>query len=111
MPVKTDVQRSLVDKTKTRCFFDIGIKEENERLGRIVFELYDTIAPLTCENFAAFCRGTNGLSYKYVNYVKYRTSMYIIYGIIFIIKIITRDDNYTTKFSPYRNLVSNLLKL
>ncbi|EGI68160.1 E3 SUMO-protein ligase RanBP2, partial [Acromyrmex echinatior] len=51
--------------SQTKCFFDIGVKEENQKLGRIVFELYDSIAPRTCENFAAFCRGVNGLSYKY----------------------------------------------
>ncbi|XP_018307748.1 peptidyl-prolyl cis-trans isomerase [Mycetomoellerius zeteki] len=60
-----DIQKQLAEKSQTRCFFDIGLKEENQKLGRIVFELYDSIAPRTCENFAAFCRGVNGLSYKY----------------------------------------------
>ncbi|XP_039308745.1 peptidyl-prolyl cis-trans isomerase E-like [Solenopsis invicta] len=59
-----DVQKRLSEKSQTRCFFDIGLKEENQKLGRIIFELYDSIVPRTCENFAAFCHGVNGLSYK-----------------------------------------------
>lgn len=59
-----DVQNQLAERNRTICFFDIGIKENNQKLGRIVFELYDGIVPQTCENFAAFCRGVNGLSYK-----------------------------------------------
>ncbi|XP_072754666.1 peptidyl-prolyl cis-trans isomerase E [Anoplolepis gracilipes] len=64
LSVMSDIQRQLAEKSQTRCFFDIGLKEENQILGRIVFELYDSIVPRTCENFAAFCRGINGLSYK-----------------------------------------------
>ncbi|XP_026828455.1 photosynthetic NDH subunit of lumenal location 5, chloroplastic [Ooceraea biroi] len=59
-----DVRKQLAEKSQTKCFFDVGIKGENLNFGRIVFELYDSIVPRTCENFAAFCRGTNGLSYK-----------------------------------------------
>ncbi|KYN28878.1 E3 SUMO-protein ligase RanBP2 [Trachymyrmex cornetzi] len=55
-----DIRKQLAEKSQTKCFFDIGLKEENQKLGRIVFELYDSIAPRTCENFAAFCRGVNG---------------------------------------------------
>ncbi|EFN70932.1 E3 SUMO-protein ligase RanBP2 [Camponotus floridanus] len=58
-------ERQLAEKSQTRCFFDVGLKEENQKLGRIIFELYDSIVPRTCENFAAFCRGINGLSYKH----------------------------------------------
>ncbi|EZA58581.1 E3 SUMO-protein ligase RanBP2 [Ooceraea biroi] len=57
-----DVRKQLAEKSQTKCFFDVGIKGENLNFGRIVFELYDSIVPRTCENFAAFCRGTNGLS-------------------------------------------------
>ncbi|XP_029160034.1 E3 SUMO-protein ligase RanBP2-like [Nylanderia fulva] len=60
----SQVQKQLAEKSQTRCFFDIGLKGENQKLGRIVFELYNDIVPRTCENFAAFCRGINGLSYK-----------------------------------------------
>ncbi|XP_067207073.1 E3 SUMO-protein ligase RanBP2-like isoform X2 [Linepithema humile] len=60
-----EVQKQLVEQTRTICFFDIGVERNNLKLGRIVFELYDGIVPQTCKNFAAFCRGVNGLSYKY----------------------------------------------
>ncbi|KAG5313030.1 PPIA isomerase, partial [Pseudoatta argentina] len=63
--VEHHIQKQLAEKNQTKCFFDIGVKEENQKLGRLVFELYDSIAPRTCENFAAFCHGVNGLSYKY----------------------------------------------
>ncbi|XP_029665566.1 E3 SUMO-protein ligase RanBP2-like [Formica exsecta] len=65
LSVVSDIRRQLAEKSQTRCFFDIGLKEENQNLGRIVFELYDGIVPRTCENFAAFCRGINGFSYKH----------------------------------------------
>lgn len=69
LSVVLDIQKQLSQKSQTKCFFDIGLKEENQKLGRIVFELYDGIVPRTCENFAAFCRGVNGLSYKCINYI------------------------------------------
>ncbi|XP_071566138.1 uncharacterized protein [Temnothorax nylanderi] len=65
LSVVFDTQKRLSEKSRTRCFFDIGLKEESQKLGRIVFELYDSVVPRTCENFAAFCRGVNGLSYKH----------------------------------------------
>lgn len=83
-----DVQRQLSEKSRTKCFFDIGLKEENQKLGRIVFELYDSIAPRTCENFAAFCRGVNGLSYKCINYI----TLYILSEKKLILKI-THDNH------------------
>ncbi|XP_032672526.1 E3 SUMO-protein ligase RanBP2-like isoform X2 [Odontomachus brunneus] len=62
---KLDIEKQLVSQNRTKCFFDVGLKDENCNFGRIVFELYDDIAPRTCENFAALCRGgNNGLSYK-----------------------------------------------
>ncbi|KAL6422631.1 hypothetical protein ACFW04_010691 [Cataglyphis niger] len=63
--IALDIRRQLAEKSQTKCFFDIGLKEEDQKLGRIVFELYDGIVPRTCENFAAFCRGLNGFSYKH----------------------------------------------
>ncbi|CAL1676347.1 unnamed protein product [Lasius platythorax] len=65
LSIALDIRKQLAEKSRTRCFFDVGLKEENQKLGRIVFELYDGIVPRTCENFAAFCRGINGLSYKH----------------------------------------------
>lgn len=64
LSIASDIRKQLAEKSRTRCFFDVGLKEKNQKLGRIVFELYDVIVPRTCENFAAFCRGINGLSYK-----------------------------------------------
>ncbi|CAL7932770.1 unnamed protein product [Xylocopa violacea] len=49
---------------RTKCFFEIEIKGDNQKLGRIQFELYDDIVPQTCANFAELCRGNNNLSYK-----------------------------------------------
>lgn len=50
---------------RTRCFFEIAIQNDMQKLGIIHFELYDDIAPRTCENFAQLCRGAaDGLSYK-----------------------------------------------
>lgn len=67
-PVELDISKQLVSQNRTRCFFDVGLQEEDLNFGRIVFELYDDIVPRTCENFSSFCRDKSGLSYKYTNY-------------------------------------------
>ena len=50
--------------SRPKCFFDITVN--NKRLGRIVFELYSDIVPITAENFRCLCTGEkgNGLHYK-----------------------------------------------
>ena len=40
-------------------FFDITIG--GEAVGRLVFELYRSVAPKTCENFRALCTGEKGM--------------------------------------------------
>ncbi|CAG8461826.1 7598_t:CDS:2 [Funneliformis mosseae] len=42
-----------------RCFFDIDI--DGVREGRIVFEMFDDLAPRTVENFRALCTGEKGI--------------------------------------------------
>ena len=44
---------------RPRCYFDIEVG--GLPLGRIVFELYNDITPVTCENFRALCTGEKGL--------------------------------------------------
>lgn len=43
----------------TRVFFDIEVG--GLPMGRIVFELFMDICPITCENFRALCTGEKGL--------------------------------------------------
>lgn len=40
---------------RSKVFFDISI--DNKNAGRIVFELFNDITPLTCENFRSLCTG------------------------------------------------------
>ena len=49
-----------------RCFFDIGIGNQNA--GRIVFELFNDITPKTCENFRCLCTGEKGFGYKGIKF-------------------------------------------
>ena len=51
---------------RTRCFFDIGISNQNA--GRIVFELFNDITPKTCENFRCLCTGEKGFGYKGIKF-------------------------------------------
>ncbi|KAH8023528.1 hypothetical protein HPB51_014777 [Rhipicephalus microplus] len=49
-----------IDKKRynPRCFFDVKIGDEPA--GRIVFELFADVCPITCENFRALCTGECG---------------------------------------------------
>uniref|UniRef100_A0A8D8ZV91 peptidylprolyl isomerase n=1 Tax=Cacopsylla melanoneura TaxID=428564 RepID=A0A8D8ZV91_9HEMI len=44
---------------RPRCYFDVELSDIP--LGRIVFELYSDICPITCENFRALCTGEKGI--------------------------------------------------
>lgn len=44
---------------RTRCFFDISLGGSLQ-IGRIVFELFNDVAPKTAENFRALCTGEKG---------------------------------------------------
>lgn len=44
---------------RPRCFFDVEVGELN--VGRIIFELYADLCPITVENFRALCTGEKGL--------------------------------------------------
>lgn len=64
MTVNTDEEAaqnssSELPAPRARCFFDvkIGILPA----GRIVFELYSDVAPMTCENFRCLCTGEKGI--------------------------------------------------
>src|SRR4051794_17338848 len=46
-------------KTRSRVFFDIKVGSGTP--GRVVFELYDDVVPLTAENFRCLCTGEKGI--------------------------------------------------
>lgn len=48
----------LNNPDKIFTFFDVTVGEKSA--GRIVFELYKSICPKTCENFAKLCTGEAG---------------------------------------------------
>ncbi|XP_023327582.1 peptidyl-prolyl cis-trans isomerase G-like [Eurytemora carolleeae] len=49
-------------KKRPRCFFDVTIS--GTRVGRVIFELFSDITPITCENFRGLCTGEKGLGKK-----------------------------------------------
>ncbi|XP_076375522.1 uncharacterized protein LOC117219392 [Megalopta genalis] len=59
------LMKELNPSIRTKCFFEIEIQNDRQKLGNIKFELYDDVVPQTCANFSELCRGTkDGLSYK-----------------------------------------------
>lgn len=51
----------MVSNSKN-CFFDV--QADGKSLGRIVFQLYDDVVPLTSDNFRKLCTGELGFGYK-----------------------------------------------
>ncbi len=43
----------------SRCFFDVTVG--GVRVGRVVFQLFDHVAPKTCKNFRSLCTGEAGI--------------------------------------------------
>lgn len=48
----------------TRCFMDVRIGDGDGPVERVEFELFDTVCPKTCANFAALCTGEKGFGKK-----------------------------------------------
>ena len=48
-----------MNSKRFKVFFDIDINEKPA--GRIIFELFNDIAPITCENFRCLCTGEKGV--------------------------------------------------
>lgn len=44
---------------RPRCFFDIEVG--GLPMGRIIFELFSDLCPISCENFRALCTGEKGI--------------------------------------------------
>lgn len=55
-------QTKMGVKKRPRCFFDVTIS--GTRVGRVIFELFSDITPITCENFRGLCTGEKGLGKK-----------------------------------------------
>ncbi|XP_029823380.2 peptidyl-prolyl cis-trans isomerase G [Ixodes scapularis] len=50
---------TIEKKYNPRCFFDVEIGEQPA--GRVVFELFANVCPITCENFRSLCTGECGI--------------------------------------------------
>lgn len=57
---------------RKRTYFDVNIGGTSA--GRIVFELYNDICPITCENFRALCTGEKGLGKETGKHLYYKVT-------------------------------------
>lgn len=73
-PIYDEIMQKLNDQTmppsepqknaRPRVYMDIAV--EGEQRGRIIYELYDDIVPITAENFRALCTGEKVRSVFYI---------------------------------------------
>ncbi|TKR81599.1 hypothetical protein L596_015445 [Steinernema carpocapsae] len=61
-------------KERRRCYFDITI--DGRMAGRVVFELFDDVAPVTCENFLKLCTGEAGIGKNTGQPLHYKGSLF-----------------------------------
>ena len=63
MPFDFDAADAKIREQRTRCFFDVGI--EDEEVGRVEMELVNELLPVTCANFELLCSGKAPSGFKY----------------------------------------------
>lgn len=66
IPIPTTIISSA---DNARCFFDILIPPSTLP-SRLIFELFTSITPKTCENFRQLCNEENKLSYKNTKFTR-----------------------------------------
>eukprot|EP01031_Cornospumella_fuschlensis_P029997 gene29997-36232_t len=55
-PIETE------NSSRSRVYMDMAV--DGKHRGRVVYELYDDILPITTENFRALCTGEKGFGYR-----------------------------------------------
>lgn len=65
-------EETLVKPKRVRCFFDIDFNGHS--VGRIIFELFNDVCPVTCENFRALCTGEKGYGVNTSKRLYYKNS-------------------------------------
>lgn len=71
---KMEYSSWLTDNKNSFCYFDL--QQGDRKLGRVVFELYRTVCPRTCQNFMDLCTGAKGsnedVAYSYKGTIFHR---------------------------------------
>jgi len=67
---KKEYSSWLTENKNSFCYFDL--ERGGQQLGRVVFELYRTVCPRTCQNFMDLCTGSRGKGYTYKGTIIHR---------------------------------------
>merc|ERR1719326_991139 len=67
---KKEYSSWLTENKNSFCYFDLNCG--GHKLGRVVFELYRTVCPRTCQNFMDLCTGSKGKGYTYKDTILHR---------------------------------------
>ena len=54
----------MVEEKKSNTFVYFQVSIGNKDVGKITFELFDDVVPITTKNFKALCTGSEGYGYK-----------------------------------------------
>lgn len=93
---------------RDQVYFDISVNREN--IGRVVFELFNDITPITCENFKILCTRKVPDGYQKCSFHRIITSIHLLTQILWHkVEILSKVMELVVNLSTETNSVIKIL--